>query len=173
MEKQKIKINRKAICKEKEFEIKSDIIVPDIKPDMVAIKETNANTYIYKEEISRGKIRIDGNIDGFVSYLAENGDNRSLEITLDFSEIIEDDNITENLKSKIKISLKDVETKILNERKICVIANLKIEVEFYEIIDIEFIDSTCFDTFKTYSKSVIENSKRAFIDTEIMVNIKE
>ena len=44
MEKQKIKINRKVICKEKEFEVKSDIIVPDIKPDIVAIKNNNANT---------------------------------------------------------------------------------------------------------------------------------
>lgn len=169
MEKQKMKINRKAICKEKEFEVKSDIIVPDIKPDMVAIKNTNANTYIYKEEISRGRLRIDGNIDGYVSYLAENGESRSLEITLDFSENIEDDNILENLKNKTNISLKNIETKILNERKICVTASLKIEVEFYEIVDVEFIKNIENDKIQVkeekhkIKKVIGENSAKATI----------
>lgn len=153
MEKQKIKINRKVISKEKEFEVKSDIIVPDIKPDIIAINSTNANTYIYKEEISRGKLRVDGNIDGYVLYLSETGENRSLEITLDFSEFIEDDNLSETQKVKTKVELKNVETKILNERKICVVASLKVEVEFYEISDLEFISNIAEENIQVQSKN--------------------
>ena len=68
-----------------------DFVVPDIKPDIIAIKSTNANTYIYKEELSRGRLRLDGNIDGYVLYLSESGETRSLEITLDFNEFVEDE----------------------------------------------------------------------------------
>ena len=169
MEKQKIKINRKVICKEKEFEVKSDIIVPDIKPDIVAIKTTNANTYIYKEEISRGKLRVDGNIDGYVLYLSESGESRSLEITLNFNEFIEEDNLSENQKSKTKVELKNIETKILNERKICVIASLRIEAEFYEVADLEFITSMEGEKIQTQSKNfkikqiIGENSSKAML----------
>lgn len=169
MEKQKIKINRKVICKEKEFEVKSDIIVPDIKPDIIAIKSTNANTYIYKEELSRGRLRLDGNIDGYVLYLSESGETRSLEITLDFNEFVEEDILSENLKAKTNIELKNIETKILNERKICIIANLKIEVEFYEITDLEFITSMNEEKIQIQEKKykikkiVGENSSKAMI----------
>lgn len=141
MEKQKMKINRKVMQREKEFEVKADIIVPDIKPDMVAIKSTNANSYICKEEISRGKIRFDGNIDGYVTYLSESGETRSLEITLDYIENVEDDLIEENFGSKQKLELKNIETKILNERKICVTASLLVTVEFFEKKEVEFIKS--------------------------------
>lgn len=103
MEKQKLKINRKVMQKEKEFEVKADIIVPDIKPDMVAIKDTNANSYICKEEITRGKMRLEGNVDGYVTYLSESGETRSLEITLDYIENIEDDLIEETFQAKEKL----------------------------------------------------------------------
>ena len=139
MEKQKLKINRKVMQKEKEFEVKADIIVPDIKPDMVAIKDTNANSYICKEEITRGKMRLEGNVDGYVTYLSESGETRSLEITLDYIENIEDDLIEETFQAKEKLELKNIETKILNERKICVTASLVMTVEFFEKKEVEFI----------------------------------
>lgn len=141
MEKQKMRINRKVMQKEKEFEVKADIIVPDIKPDMVAIKDTNANSYICKEEISRGKMRLEGNVDGYVTYLSESGETRSLEITLDYIENIEDDVIEESFQSKQKLELKNIETKILNERKICVTASLVVRVDFFEKREVEFIKS--------------------------------
>lgn len=141
MEKQKMKINRKVFTCEREIEVKADVIVPDIKPDIVAIKATNANTYICKEEISRGKLRLDGNIDGYVTYLSESGESRSLEITLDYMENLEDDRLQENFNQRNRVSLSNIETKILNERKISVNASVKIEVEFFEKVEVEFINS--------------------------------
>lgn len=141
MEKQKMRINRKVMQKEKEFEVRADIIVPDIKPDMVAIKSTNANVYIRKEEITRGKLRLDGNVDGYVTYLSESGESRSLEITLDFIENVEDDGIEEAFKARDKVNLKNIEAKILNERKLSVTATMGITAEFFEKKEFEFIKS--------------------------------
>lgn len=139
MEKQKIKLNRKVLSKEKECEISLDVIVPDIKPDIIAITNTNANSYIYKEEISKGKIRLDGNVDGYVVYLSENGETRSLAINMDFIESLEDDSISENMRFKTSIKLQNIETKILNERKISVSSKIKLYVEFYEEIEEELL----------------------------------
>ena len=95
MEKNIVVINKKTASNTKRIEVNGDIIVPDIKPDIVNIINTNAIAYIYKEEVSTGRIRVDGNIDTYIVYLADNGETRSMQTTLSFVETIEDTSITE------------------------------------------------------------------------------
>ena len=71
-----ININKKIASNTKNIEVTGDIIVPDIKPDIVSIVNTNASCYIFKQEVSTGRIRVEGNIDAYVVYLADNGENR-------------------------------------------------------------------------------------------------
>lgn len=141
MEKQLVKINRKVLQKEKEISLSLDFIVPDIKPDIIAVLDTNANAYIYKEELSSERIRFDGNIDAKVIYLSDSGENKSLSAQLDFSEIIEDPLITNELRYRSSVELLSIDSKIINERKIIVSANAKIKVEFFEIAEVELISS--------------------------------
>ena len=103
MEKNVVVINKKTASNTKIIEINGDIIVPDIKPDIVNIINTNAIPYIYKEEVSSGRVRVDGNVDTCIVYLADNGENRSIQTTLTFVESIEDSNINENSISKQKV----------------------------------------------------------------------
>lgn len=141
MEKQSIKINRKVLSKEKEVNLNLEFIVPDAKPDIVAVLDTNANTYIYNEELGVGKIRLDGNIDTKVLYLADSGDTRSLSVTLDFSEVLDDEQITADLRFYSSVELLKIESRIVNERKISVSAKIKMYVAFYEAKEIELIAS--------------------------------
>lgn len=140
----------------KNFDIKGDIIVPDIKPDIVSITTSNANTYIYKEELSNGKIRIDGNIDAYIIYLSNNGETRSIQATLDFMETIIDEKAIEgkNLLTKIRIDF--LEAKILNERKISLEAKLCAEYQITEKINLEV--NTEFEEFTKLQK-LTENVK--------------
>lgn len=146
MDKNNVVINKKIFNTSKSFEVVGDIIVPDIKPDIVNIINTNANSYIYKEDISEGKIRFDGNVDTYIVYLADNGENRSIQTTLNFIESIEDNTIVGNVNVKDKISIEAIEAKVLNERKISIKANLKLISEVYEKVEIEI--PTNFDVDK-------------------------
>ncbi len=137
MEKNVVVINKKTASNTKVVEVNGDIIVPDIKPDIVNIINTNANSYIYKEEVSTGRVRVDGNIDTYIVYLADNGENRSIQTTLNFVETIEDNAISEGCFSKQKIFLESIEAKVLNERKISIKASLKIKSDVYEKSEIE------------------------------------
>ena len=141
MKKQLVKINRKVLSKEKEINLSLDFIVPDVKPDIVAILDTNASTYIYNEECNTGKIRLDGNVDSKVLYLSDSGETRSLSVGLDFSEVIDDEQITSDLKFYSSVELLNIESRIINERKINVVARVKIYVSFYEAKEIELISS--------------------------------
>lgn len=137
MEKNMVLINKKTASTSKTLEITGDVIVPDVKPDILNIINTNGIPYIYKEDIGNGRVRLDGNIDTYVVYLADNGETRSIQTTLSFSESIEDKAITEMSFSKQSVSLEMVEAKVLNERKISIKANMKIKCDVFEKSEIE------------------------------------
>ncbi len=137
MEKNTVIINKKTASNTKVVEVSGDVIVPDIKPDIVNVINTNGMAYIYKEDISSGRIRIDGNIDAYVVYLADNGETRSIQTTLSMVENIEDSGINENCFAKQKIALQNIETKVLNERKLSIKANVEIKSEIFEKSEIE------------------------------------
>lgn len=137
MDKNNVVVNKKIFSTTKSFEVTGDIIVPDIKPDIVSVINTNANSYIYKEEITTGKVRFDGNVDTYIVYLADNGENRSIQTTLNFSESFQDSNIVESLMVKERVFVEMVEAKVLNERKISIKANLKLSSEAFEKDNVE------------------------------------
>lgn len=141
MEKNTIAINKKTAEKLKQIEVKGDIIVPDTKPDIVNIINTNSNPYIYKEDLSDGKYRFDGNVDTHIIYLSENGETKCIQNTMDFMDMIEDSTITTQMSTKYRIEIVSIDTKILNERKISVCINLKIWFNFFECQNIEYLDN--------------------------------
>lgn len=177
MEKSKIVINKKLVEKEKTVEIYGDIIVPDIKPDIVNIINSNANTYIYKKEVNESKVRLDGNIDAFVIYLADSGETRSIQTTLNFSEILEDSQIITTMKARENVNLVTIESKILNERKISIRAEISLKIEMWENEEIEFInnideelDIQKLEEKLTVKSCVGENSNKTSIKENIKAN---
>lgn len=141
MNKEKLKISNSVLYKNKTIELTGDIIVPDIKPDIVSIINTNGNVYIYKKEIMSKKIRIDGNLDSHIIYLADNGETRSISATLNFLETVEDENIMENTKLNYNIKILNIESKVLNERKISINAQVELVCSLKENKEIEIINS--------------------------------
>ena len=137
METNVISINKKVLDISKTVEVNGDVIVPDIKPDILNIINSNGNAYIYKEDITQGRMRIDGNIDSYIIYLAENGETRSIQTTLNFIDIIDNNIIIDGMYTKTSIKIENIESKILNERKVAVKAILKVEAEFCETTSLD------------------------------------
>lgn len=172
MEENVVVINKKTASNTKIIEVNGDIIVPDIKPDIVNIINANAIPYIYKEEVGTGRVRVDGNIDTYIVYLADNGENRSIQTTLTFVESIEDSNINENCLSKQKIYLENIEAKVLNERKISIKASLKIKSEVFEKSEITI--SSDFENAKDAEKLKETLDIKSIIgENKVKTSIKE
>ena len=51
--------------------IQDDVIIPDIKPDILSTIDVSGTVCVYKKEILEGKIRIDGGIQVYIIYLAD------------------------------------------------------------------------------------------------------
>ena len=117
--------------------IEGDMIVPDIKPDVVNVINTNGMVYLIKEQVENGKIKIEGNIDNYIVYLSVEGDNRSVSNTINFFEVIEDERINENVIVNVKAMILSMETKVLNERKLSTTIYLVLKIELSEENEIE------------------------------------
>ena len=139
--KEQIVLNQ-IIGQKKEIRIvESDIIVNDVKPDVLNVISTSGIISIYKKEVMDGKIRIDGGINTYIIYLAddEQSSTRSLNNCLDFTQIIDIENCKEGMISDENITIKSFETRIINGRKINVKANLEIGTNVYSNENIEII----------------------------------
>ena len=92
-----IKLSRNNLCvnqivgqKNEKIIVEGDEIVPDIKPDILSVVSTNGNICIYKKEVMEGKIKIEGGINAYVIYIAddEKSSIRTLNANLEFTKMI-------------------------------------------------------------------------------------
>ncbi len=86
-EKESVCINQIVGQKRDEIIVEGDVIVNDIKPDVLNIISANGIPCVYKKEVMDGKIRLDGSINTYIMYLADSEDStvRSLNTVLDFT----------------------------------------------------------------------------------------
>ncbi len=113
--------------------IEGDMIVPDIKPDMLNTITSSGNVCIYKKEVLDGRVKIEGSLQVFIMYLAddETQGNRGLQTSLDFTEIIPIENCREGMTIRENVALNSIETKVLNGRKINMRASLTFSIKLY------------------------------------------
>ena len=118
-----------------------DFVVPDIKPDILNTIRTNGTVCIYKKEVMDGKVKIDGCINVYIMYLADDeiSSIRSLNTTLNFSQTIDIKTVKEGMILEDKVILKSLECRVINGRKINVKAMLDIDLKIVSNEEVEFV----------------------------------
>ena len=86
--KEKLILNKRICEKQETIVVQGDMIVPDSKPDILSTLNTSGMVSIYKKEVQNGRVRIDGNVNVYIMYLADSSEDkaRGLNTSLDFSE---------------------------------------------------------------------------------------
>lgn len=142
LSKEKVCVNKIVGQKLESIVVEGDIIVPDIKPDILNTISASGNICIYKKEAMDGKIRIDGGINIYLVYLpdSEEGGVRSLSTVLDFSKIVDFDDCKTGMNIDDNIFIKAIECKILNGRKVSIKVILDENIKLYQNEDIEFVN---------------------------------
>ena len=155
-EKENVCINQIIGQKRTEILVEGDVIVNDVKPDVLNIISANGIACVYKKEVMDGKIRIDGSVNTYIIYLAdsENGNVRSLNTVLDFTQIIDIDNCKPEMILNENVAVKNIDCRIINERKISIKASLDIEAKLYSNEQTDIITGiTNFDDIQTLSNN--------------------
>ncbi len=121
--------------------VEGDMIVPDIKPDILNTINTTGNVCIYKKEVLEGKVRIDGEVNVYVIYLADNNEvaTRSLNTNIDFTQVLDFEGCNPEMSLDENVTIKSIECKILNGRKINVKATLQFDMKIYSNENVDII----------------------------------
>ena len=140
--KEKICVNKIVATKKEVILVEGDMIVPDSKPDILNTICTSGVVCIYKKEILEGRVKLEGSINTYIMYMADDSDDkvRGLTTNLDFMENISISNCKEGMTCKLNTNLKSIEAKVINGRKIGIKAAVEVEINIYENEDVEIIN---------------------------------
>lgn len=143
VQKNNLCINQIIGQKTENLTVEGDIIIPDIKPDILNAINTNGIICIYKKEVLDGKIKIDGCINSNIMYLADNEESsiRGLSSNIDFSKVIEVEEARTGMTAECEINLKSMECKVLNGRKINVRSMIEVNAKVSVNQEMEFIEN--------------------------------
>ena len=139
--KENLCINQIVGKKETVVDVEGDIIIPDIKPDILNAVNTSGNVCIYKKDILDGKVRLDGSINIYVMYVpdGEADSVRGINTSLDFTEVMDIDEARAGMSSEEEITLNSIECKVLNGRKINLKATLEIRARIFSNENVSMI----------------------------------
>lgn len=173
IEKGTLSLNQVIANKIENFEIESDCIVPDVKPDILEIISTSGIINIYKKELQDGKIKIEGKILTYILYggNSQNGkETRSIEHDIDFTQIIIAKNITSEMIEDGKITLNNIQCKIINERKVNIQASLKYDTKIYSVSNAEYISGVKVDDLQKLERKLNINPILGYGNTKASIN---
>ena len=156
MEKRSFKTKKLTQNKIKYFDISTDIIVPDSKPDIVNLISEDANLFIYKTDILNSKIRLDGNINLNISYMSDEGEVKVINSFLNLVEQVDDPDITEKSRIEYDIDTYCIDAKVLNERKITVKIIFKFDYRVYtdEMLELPDYSSISLENVEKLDKKI-------------------
>lgn len=131
--KENLCINKIVGSKMFQITIEGDSIIPDSKPDILNDISTTGNVCIYKKEILEGKIRLDGNVNIYLMYLAdgEGVGARAFNASIDFTEILDFPDVESKMTLDENISIKKIECKVLNGRKVSFKVLLEVDARVF------------------------------------------
>ena len=137
-------INQIIEQKNEKITIESDEIVPDIKPDVLSIISSSGNICLHKKEVQDGKVRIEGTVNAYVVYIAddENSSMRAINANIDFSKNIEMKELKSSMQLECTTDLTELECKIINGRKISLKANIQMNLTAYSNENVEIVNGT-------------------------------
>ncbi len=120
LQKSKFKFGKVLDAGMREISADGDIIVPDVKPDILKILQISGNSHITSREILNGKINLNGRIDFTLLYLPDgDGENVvSISSSLDFSHSLAVENVSSECYAQLDADLKKIDFQLINSRKL-------------------------------------------------------
>ena len=108
-----------------------ECVVPDTLPDIASVVCTGATPLIRSKDVSDGRVRLEANVPARVSCLGEDGRIFPLDVNIPFYLSAQDEQISPDSLCVALLTLRQVETRMLNPRKLSVRAELAVTVTCY------------------------------------------
>lgn len=127
--------------------VDEDIIVPDVKPDILKILQLDAASCITGKEVSNGRASISGRVDLKILYIPDSDRERikSIVTSFDFAQNVDSQDISEDMTAVITSNVDRAEFSLTNSRKlrVKVIVGVDYEVVAEKNVEIAVEASDC------------------------------
>ncbi len=155
--------------------VEGDIIVPDVKPDILKILQVDAVSSVTSREVSDGRLTVSGKIHLTILYIPEReGDSiQSITSVFDFSERIERQGITGQSLVSLDTDVERVEFNLINSRKLSVKSTVVLDCRVSGEKTVEFVtgleggDAECMRSTINLN-NIVTNTEQEFVIRESM-----
>lgn len=121
--------------------IEGDVILQDIKPDILSIVKVTRDLCISQKMVGENKVKIDGYVDVCIVYIADDDTNsqRGMSSKIDFSEVIDFNGVNEDSIIKLKYEVGNAEYRVVNGRKVSVRVPVTFDMKAFNNCDINIV----------------------------------
>ena len=140
-----------------QFAVQGDVLIPDIKPDVVKVLYIDGNISTENKETLQDRVIAEGAVNFRIIYQCNDEERpiRALNASLPFKEPIESIGIRPGMKISLDGDILNNEYDVLNERKIFIKAIAQITTRAMDVADISLItDVTGIDDIQKLKKGV-------------------
>ena len=160
--------------------IEGDVNVPDIKPDILSLTCVENEVFITKQEISDGKVNIEGTMEVCIIYMSEDegGSFRNLTGSFNFTESFTMDDINENSIVDLKVFKGPIECKVVNGRKVNIKSPVTLDIRVMNTSECNIAKDVVNEKNlelqkKNINLNVLQNCKMQDIDVQETVSLDE
>ena len=148
-----------------------DLIVPDVKPDILKVLQVDANSCISSKEITDGRLSVSGRIDFSILYIPDGGDAQiqCMRTSLDFSHKLDKSSINEDCYAVIDSDVTRAEFHVINSRKLSLKAITSIDCEIISAREISFLTGIEEENAQIQTEPVTVNAFMGARDEDFMI----
>lgn len=173
--KESVTMNETLYADRSQVYVEGDIIVPDVKPDILKILQVDAVSSVTSKELTDGRLTVAGKVNLTILYIPEReGDSiKSITSVFDFSERIERQGITDQVMVSLDTDVERVEFNLINSRKLSVKSTVVLDCRICGEKNLEFVtgiedgDAECMRSALNIN-SIITNEEHEFVIRENM-----
>lgn len=120
--KESVFINESAYTNFSQIPVEGDIIVPDVKPDILKVLQVDSNAVVTGKDIADGKLTINGKVNLKILYVPDKAEERveSINTSIDFVHRVENEAIGQEMQAMVECDIQHVEFRLINSRKMSV-----------------------------------------------------
>jgi len=141
LKKEIIKLNEVVYAQYGQTMVESDIIVPDVKPDILKILQVDGTAIVTQKMVQQDKIVIQGNVNMNILYHPDGGDTpgrvKSMTSTQMFTHVVDAAGVRPNMSMFCEAEVENVDFTFLNSRKMNVRLGVGVNVKAFNPMEIE------------------------------------
>lgn len=151
-----------------------DIIVPDVKPDILKILQVDAVSVITSKEVSGGVIKVSGIVKYNILYIPDHdGESvKGISAEMNFSHAIDKKNITEDAITDVSTDIERIEFSLLNSRKLNIKAAVTIGYTVWETEELSLATGIDFENAEVIYESLKTESLKVMDECSFIVRDK-